>query len=67
MAKTTDMKRFTITLDRADYDALRRIAETQRPPLSLQYVVRYALQRFLDEYEDCQLMLTLTEKRRTTK
>ena len=49
MAKTTEMKRFTVSLEPRDYDALRRFAESQRPPLSLQYVVRYALQEFLDQ------------------
>lgn len=60
MPKTTEMKRFTVALQSEDYDALRRIAESHRPPLSLQYVVRYALQRFVDQYRDSQLTLKLT-------
>lgn len=59
MPKTQEMKRFTVSLEPADYDALRRIAESHRPSLSLQYVVRYALQRFLDQHEGAQLALPL--------
>lgn len=59
MPKTTEMKRFTVSLEPHDYDALRRIADSQRPPLSLQYVVRYALQEFLDRHQGQQLTLKL--------
>lgn len=59
MPKTTEMKRFTVSLEPRDYEALRRIADAQRPPLSLQYVVRYALQEFLDQHEGRQLTLKL--------
>lgn len=45
-------KRFTVSLDSKDYEALRTFAESQRPPLSLQYVVRLAVRRFLDQHED---------------
>lgn len=59
MVKTMEMKRFTVSLEPRAYDALRRIAESQRPPLSLQYVVRYALEEFLDQQEGRQLTLKL--------
>jgi len=59
MPKTTEMKRFTVSLEPRDYEALRQIADAQRPPLSLQYVVRYALQEFLDRHEGRQLTLKL--------
>lgn len=59
MPKTTEMRRFTVSLEPRDYDALRRIAESHRPPLSLQYVVRYALQEFLDHHKGRQLTLKL--------
>lgn len=61
MPKTTEMKRFTVSLELQEYEALRRVAEAQRPPLSLQYVVRYALQEFLDRHEGRQLTLKLKE------
>ncbi|MBK6897618.1 MAG: hypothetical protein IPH06_13630 [Alphaproteobacteria bacterium] len=34
-----------------DYEALCKLAESQRPPLPLQYVVRLAVRRFLDQPE----------------
>ena len=59
MPKTMEMKRFTVSLEPRAYDTLRQIAESQRPPLSLQYVVRYALEEFLDRHEGRQLTLKL--------
>jgi len=41
-------KRFTVTLDAADYSRLRAIAQDHRPRLPLRYVVEYAIVRFLD-------------------
>lgn len=57
-------KRFTVALDSGDYDALRAFAEAQRPPLSLQYVVRLAVRRFLDQHEDSVLDLKPAETNR---
>lgn len=57
-------KRFTISLDTDDYVALRAFAEAQRPPLSLQYVVRLAVRRFLDQHEDSVLELKPAETNR---
>ena len=51
MSRSKPPKRFTISLDASDYDALRRLAGAQRPPLPLQYVVRLAIRRFLDQPE----------------
>jgi hypothetical protein len=59
MPKTTKAKRFTVSLEPTEHDALRQIADSHRPPLSLQYVVRYAMQRFLDESKEKQLQLNL--------
>ena len=41
-------RRFTVTLDAADYSRLREIARNHRPPLPLRYVVERAIVRFLD-------------------
>ena len=49
MPKRPQMKRFTVSLEPAEYAELLRIAKAHRPPLSLQYVVRFALQRFVEE------------------
>lgn len=51
MPRSKPPKRFTISLDAEDYEALRKLAEAQRPPLPLQYVVRLAVRRFLDQPE----------------
>lgn len=51
MQQTKTLKRFTVSLDSGDYEALRELAEAQRPPLPLQYVVRLAIRRFLDQPE----------------
>lgn len=59
MPKTSGMKRFTVSLEPRAYEALLQIAQSQRPPLSLQYVVRYAVEDFLDRHEGRQLSLEL--------
>ena len=51
MPRPKPPKRFTISLDTVDYEALRKLAQAQRPPLPLQYVVRLAVRRFLDQPE----------------
>lgn len=51
MPRSNLPKRFTISLDAGDYEALCKLAESQRPSLPLQYVVRLAVRRFLDQPE----------------
>jgi len=58
MPDPTTLKRFTVSLDAGDYDALCALAQAQRPPLPLQYAVRLAIRRFLDEYEGRAITLT---------
>ena len=62
MPNKPQMKRFSVSLEVGEYEELFRIAQTHRPPLSLQYVVRYALQRFFDEHRDRQLEMTLDQR-----
>lgn len=62
MLKKAQMKRFSVSLEPAEYAELHRIAQANRPPLSLQFVARYALQRFLDEHRGKQLQLPLSKK-----
>lgn len=59
MPKISEMKRFTVSLEPRAYEALRQIAQSQRPPLSLQYVMRYAVEEFLDRHKGRQLTLKL--------
>ena len=61
MPNRQQLKRFTVSVDAEEYEELRRIARTHRPPLSLQYVVRYALQKFIDEHSEGQLQLTFDQ------
>lgn len=62
MLKKAQMKRFSVSLEPAEYAELYRLAQANRPPLSLQFVTRYALQRFLDEHRGKQLQLPLSNK-----
>ncbi len=55
----SEMHRFTISLEASAYEELKQIAASQRPPLTLQYTVRYALLRFLDENRGQQLKLDI--------
>lgn len=59
-ANKSRMRRFTVSIEDSAYTELKRIAESQRPPLSLQFAVRFALQRFIDENRGKQLPLGLT-------
>ena len=59
MAKTEGKKRFTISLEASDYDALRVLADGHRPPLSLQYVVNVAVKDLLEKHTARQLILPL--------
>ncbi len=43
------------------YEELIRLAESHRPPLSLQYIVRFGLQKFLEHNEGKQLRLDLSQ------
>lgn len=58
MPDPTTLKRFTVSLDADDYEALCALAQAQRPPRSLQYAVRLAIRRFLDEHEGRAITLT---------
>ena len=58
MTDPTTLKRFTVSLEAQDYDALCALAQSQRPPIPLQYAVRLAIRRFLDEYEGRAITLT---------
>ena len=59
MAKITRQKRFTISLDPSDYEALRALADGHRPPLTLQYVVNVAIQNLLERHVSKQLTFPL--------
>lgn len=52
-------KRFTVSLDVRDYDDLVMLAKGTSPPLTLQYVINYAVRRLLDQARDPQQQLDL--------
>lgn len=62
MPKSTKQKRFTVSLDAADYESLRTLAESQQPSLNLQYVVRLAVRNLLDQYAANQLSFPLDRR-----
>lgn len=59
MANPARQKRFTVSLDCDDYDALRALADGHRPPLKLQYVVSVAVRQLLDRHASKQLTFPL--------
>lgn len=59
MSRTDKKRRFSISLEVDDYDALRALAEGHRPPLSLQYVVNVAVKDLLEKHAAHQLTLPL--------
>lgn len=50
--KAKRTKRFSVTLDVRDYRRLKALADEHRPPLTLQYVVNYAIQDLLARTAD---------------
>lgn len=52
-------KRFTVTLPIESYEELKQLADSQNPPLTLQYLVNHAINSLLEESRDPQLSLGL--------
>lgn len=50
----TAIKRFTVTLDEEEYRMLSSLAHGHKPPLTLQYVVRFAIHELLEKADDPQ-------------
>ena len=59
MPKARQQKRFTVSLDAADHQALLELGQAQRPPLNLQYLVRLAVRNLLDQHAAKQLSFPL--------
>jgi len=47
--------RFTVSLEKEDYERLLALAEEQRPRLSVQYIAEYAICRLLDQADRLQI------------
>lgn len=56
------MKRFTVSLPAAEYLQLRELGESQVPPLNLQYLVRLAILRLIDQQSSGQLSLPMERR-----
>ena len=63
--QTTQKKRFSVSLDMEDYTVLKRIADAQKPPLSLQYLVSYALNEFIDTHKNKQVEFDFERRKRS--
>ena len=63
MPNLTHQKRFTVSLDKADYDALVSLGNEACPPLNLQYLVRLAVRNLLELHEAKQLLLPLENRK----
>lgn len=61
MAKAKQQKRFTVSVEFEDYEALRALAEGHRPPLTLQYVVNVAIKDLLERHASKQLTFALDD------
>ena len=62
--QTKQRKRFSVSLDADDYADLKRIANAQKPPLSLQYLVSYALSDFIDTHKNKQVEFDFERRNR---
>lgn len=63
MPETKSPKRFTVSLDEADYKALSELGQSISPPLNLQYLMRLAVRNLLDQHASKQLILPLGSER----
>lgn len=59
MAESRQQKRFTVSVDQADYDALQELGHSVSPPVNLQYLVRLAVRNLLEQHASKQLSFPL--------
>jgi hypothetical protein len=62
MAKLTHDKRFTVSLDNADYTALVELGLSSSPPVNLQHLLRLAVRNLLEEHTSRQLTFSLERR-----
>lgn len=63
MAGLKHQKRFTVSVNQADYDALQDLGQTVSPPVNLQYLMRLAVRNLLDQHAAKQLTFPLGQRR----
>lgn len=59
MVRLGHQKRFTVSVDQADYEALQELGRTATPPVNLQYLMRLAVRNLLDQHAAKQLTFPL--------
>ncbi|TPI78517.1 ribbon-helix-helix protein, CopG family [Mesorhizobium sp. B2-8-9] len=62
MTRLTHQKRFTVSIDRADYDALQELGRSANPPVNLQYLIRLAVRNLLEQHAVKQLAFPLERR-----
>ena len=62
MAHLTHSKRFTVSIDQADYEALQELGRTVNPSVNLQYLMRLAVRNLLDQHAAKQLTFPLDRR-----
>ena len=62
MARLNHQKRFTVSVDQADYDALQDLGRAVSPSVNLQFLVRLAVRNLLDQHAAKQLTFPLERR-----
>jgi len=62
MAGLRQQKRFTVSVDLADYEALQELGQSVSPPVNLQYLVRLAVRNLLEQHASKQLTFPLERR-----
>lgn len=62
MTALKPQKRFTVSIDEADYDSLQQLGRSVSPPVNLQYLLRLAVRNLLDQHEAKQLTFPLERR-----
>jgi|LakMenEpi03Aug12_release.lakeMendotaPanAssembly.Ray.scaffolds.fasta_scaffold4863785_1 hypothetical protein len=62
MSSLSKQKRFTVSVDQVDYEALVALGQSVSPPLNLQYLVRLSVRNLLEQYAAQQLSFPLDRR-----
>lgn len=62
MTARKPQKRFTVSIDENDYDALQELGRSVSPPVNLQYLLRLAVRNLLEQHEAKQLSFPLERR-----
>lgn len=58
----THEKRFTVSVNQADYNALQELGRAASPPVNLQYLMRLAVRNLLEQHAAKQLPFPLKRR-----